>query len=222
MKELDVSNYLRNNFKPNKKSVSCRGLVYGFGINDSDYMTQVNINGIRIRCNAYHVWSLMIERCYREKTLKAHPSYFDVVVCDEWRSFMAFRSWWVDNHVDGWQIDKDILYPECRAYSPDSCIYVPTWVNAMIVDKAANRGDLPIGVSFERDRMKFVAHCQNPITKKQDRVGRFDDKMSAHNAYIDRKIEMIASVKHLLDEIDGRIFSSLCEIVSSRRLSPVW
>ena len=219
MKDLDISNYLRNNFKPNKKSVNSRRLVYGFGVNDADYMTQVVIDGVRLRCKAYHAWSLMIERCYREQTLKSSPSYFDVVVCEEWRSFMSFRKWWVDNHVDGWQLDKDILVPGNKTYSPGTCIFVPCWVNSMIVDKAASRGSMAIGVSYERDRMKFVAHCQNPITKRQDRIGRFDDEMSAHNAYIDRKIKMIESVRCLLDAVDNRIFHSLIDIVSKRRMA---
>lgn len=40
---------------------------------------------------------------------KKWPSYIGVTVCDEWRSFMKFREWWLENHVDGWQIDKDLL-----------------------------------------------------------------------------------------------------------------
>lgn len=188
------------------------GLVCGVGVNDADYVVEQIINGRRVRCPAYGSWRNMLERCYSEKIHHRSPTYAGVKVCDEWLSFMAFRKWWVENHVDGWQLDKDLL-SDNRIYSPEACIFVPSWINHFTVDCGAARGEWPIGVCFDRRRRKFESRCRHPLGKREY-LGHFSTPDEAHAAWLTRKLEIANELKHLMDDIDARIFPRVIEIIS--------
>ena len=76
-------------------------LVYGIGVNDLGYKTQVKEEltkngGKRIwksvfRCKYYVVWKSMLARCYSEKYLESYPSYIGTSVCSEWLYATAFK-----------------------------------------------------------------------------------------------------------------------------------
>lgn len=188
------------------------GLICGFGINDADYVTQPSINGKCVARPEYRAWKGMIVRSYSSKNNAAQPTYIGVTVCDEWRSFMAFRGWWLDNHVDGWHLDKDILTDK-RVYSPDTCIYVPSWLNGFIIDCGASRGEWPIGVRFHNRARKFDARCRNPMTGKSEFLGYFSDPASANNAWLVRKLSIAKELRLKMDEIDSRIYPRVVEII---------
>lgn len=187
-------------------------LVYGFGVNDSDFCTQPVINGKQVMCKEYSDWKHMIKRAYSKKYQSKRPTYVGVSVCDEWRSFMAFRDWWLENHVDGWELDKDIL-TDNREYSPENCIYVPSWLNSFVTNRSC-RSHLPVGVDIHRSRSSYRARCYNTKTCKQEDLGRFKDEVSAHEAWRNRKIEIAKQMKEEMDAIDVRIFCRIVEIIN--------
>lgn len=187
-------------------------LVCGIGVNDADYVVESIINGRRVRCPAYMAWKRVLERCYSAKYHSRCPTYIGVEVCDEWLTFMTFRKWWVENQVDGWQMDKDLLSDD-RIYSPDTCIFVPAWLNTFTVGSGAARGGLPIGVSFEKRVGKFQARCRHPFGR-QKHLGNFSTPDEAHAAWLARKLEIANELKHLMDDIDARIFPRVIEIIS--------
>ena len=179
-------------------------LVCGIGVSDADYVVESIINGRRVKCPAYRSWMSMLKRCYSAKYHSRYPTYIGVEVCDEWLTFMAFRKWWVENHVDGWQLDKDLL-SDNRIYSPEACIFVPSWLNSFTIDSGAARGELPIGVWFYRRRRKFKSRCRHPLGKNEY-LGHFSSPDEAHAAWLARKLEIANELKHLMDDIDARIF----------------
>lgn len=187
-------------------------LVYGVGVNDAGYVFDTTINGRRVRCPAYRSWKNMLERCYSEKFHHRNPTYAEVRVCDEWLSFMAFRKWWVENHVDGWQLDKDLL-SDNRIYSPEACIFVPAWLNNFTIDSGTARGEWPIGVCFDSRRRKFESRCRHPFGKREY-LGHFSTPDEANAAWLTRKLEIANELKHLMDDIDARIFPRVIEIIS--------
>ena len=187
-------------------------LVCGVGVNDADYLTQPIIDGKQVRCPAYDAWKGMLTRCYSAKHHRRRPTYIGVKVCEEWLGFMAFRKWWVENHVDGWQLDKDLL-SDNRIYSPETCIFVPSWLNHFTIDCGAARGEWPIGVYFDGRRRKFESRCRHPFGKNELR-GRFSTPDEAHAAWLARKLEIAHELKNLMDDIDARIFPRVIEIIS--------
>ena len=188
-------------------------LVYGFGVNDSDYVIGRVVNGRRVRCKAYDTWKDLIRRCYSEKHQKKLPTYIGVTVCDEWRSFMAFREWWIENHVDGWQIDKDLL-TDNRQYSPESCIYIPSWLNTFTIGCDSTRGEHPIGVSYHKASKSFRTQCRNPVSGRADEITGFKTPEAAHMAWRARKLEYAAQMKNEMDAIDARIYPRVVEIIN--------
>ena len=191
-------------------------LVYGFGVNDADYVTQKKQGSKYLTCPAYMAWRNMIKRVFSKTYQRERPTYKLVTVCDEWRSFMSFREWWLENHVGGWQIDKDLL-SEKKLYSPETCIYVPAWLNSFTLSNESSRGDFPIGVCFCKSSSAFVVHCRNPITKKQERLGAFGDPSVAGMAWIKRKLEIAEELKPQMDLIDDRIYNGVVRIILSCR-----
>ena len=188
-------------------------LVHGFGVNDADYAVRPIINGIGVMCPAYVAWANMLKRCHNERYQKKNKTYVGVTACDEWKSFMAFRDWWMEHKVDGWQLDKDIL-SDNRQYSPENCIYVPTWLNTFTVGRDAARGEWPIGVHYHKGRGLFEAMCKNPATGKRARIGLFKTPEAAHLAWRARKLEYAAQMKNEMDAIYERIYPSVVEIIN--------
>lgn len=186
-------------------------LVYGFGVNDADYVVKPMVNGKRVACPAYDAWKNMLARCYSKKCHSMWPTYIGVSVCEEWRSFMAFREWWLNNHIDGWQLDKDLL-GDGRKYSPSTCMYVPSWINSFNNNCGSARGDLPIGVNYHKQSGKYQARCSHPFGK-HEQLGLFDDKYEAGSAWLNRKLEIAAELKSMMDDIDARIYGLVVGII---------
>lgn len=187
-------------------------LVHGFGINDADYAVSPRINGRQSMCAAYSAWKGMIARAYSKKFHARYPTYSGVAVCEEWRSFMRFKAWWIDNHVDGWHLDKDLL-THSRTYSPESCLYVPSWLNLFTIDCGAARGVWPVGVSRDNRTKRFQARCRNPSTGMEEYLGYFGTKEEAHGKWLERKLQIAFEFKVEMDAIDERIYCRVIDII---------
>ena len=85
----------------------------------------------------YQRWSNIIQRCYNINA----PNYknygaIGVEVAPEWYNFSNFKKWFLDNY---WNIgtdeklvvDKDILVPNNKIYSSETCLLLPISFNSM-------------------------------------------------------------------------------------------
>lgn len=111
-------------------------------------------NGKRILHNEYKIWAGMHKRA--ENFDGKHPSYKDVTVCKEWYNFQNFAKWYNEHKYaledDFLCLDKDILYPESRIYSPKTCCLIPNSINEIFKDFSNYKNDgLPIGVTRRTD-----------------------------------------------------------------------
>lgn len=121
--------------------------VFGIGyVGDGKYQTRVNgVNTIY-----YNTWHDMIHRCYNEGTKDKFPAYYGICkVCNQWLNMQIFSEWFEENKYECGErlhIDKDILYPGNKIYSPDTCILVPQRINMLFMNKPNKRG-LPNGIA---------------------------------------------------------------------------
>jgi len=215
MSGLEQTLWLEDNFKVNGIGRP-RSLVYGFGVNDAPYCTQPRMEGKQVRCQAYIAWQGMLMRACSQMFHANNPTYSGVTICEDWHSFMSFRRWWIENQVDSWQLDKDIL-SDSREYSPETSIFVPQWLNKFTLGRDASRGDCPIGVHYcKRDRA-FQSYCSHPFRSGRDNLGYFSDQNSAHAAWLRRKLDIALELKPLMDEIDVRIYDGVTKIIKSMR-----
>ena len=213
MNSIELSRFIEANYPANKTSITLRKPRYGVGVNDADYVTAPTVNGAALWDPAYMAWSGMLQRAYSQKFHVANPTYSDVTVCKEWHSFCAFREWWLNNYRDGFQCDKDLLMPGNREYAPDTCIYVPRWLNSFTTDSESSRGEFPIGVSLNKSTGKYRSQCCNPITGKRHNLGRFDTPEEAHEAWLDFKLALADRLKKEMDRIDPRIYNNVLAII---------
>lgn len=195
-------------------SIANRKPIFGVGINDVNYMVTRTNNGKLEICPAYRVWSGMLTRVYSKKYQSKKTTYKGVSVCTEWLSFSKFREWFSDNYTDGFELDKD-LTGDNRTYTPENCIFVPTWLNSFTISSMINRGDCLIGTYFDKTSNKYIAQCRNPKSGKRETLGVFIREIDAHNAWLARKLKLADELKNEMDCIDMRIYPRVVEIIKT-------
>ena len=108
---------------------------------------------------------------------------------------------------DGKSLDKDIIAPGSKLYSPNTCAFVLKATNLFVIASDAIRGDYPIGVCLDKHRDKYRAQCRNPFTGEQENLGRFSTPEEAHEAWRKRKHELAQLVADT--ESDMRVVEAL-------------
>ena len=191
-------------------------LVWGVGVNDLGYRVHVhewvtNDGGKRsrktvFRCKYYLVWSNMIERCHSKKYLESYPTYIGTSVCSEWLYASEFKKWMEKQDWSGKCLDKDIIAPGSKLYSPETCAFVLQATNEFVARDAC-RGDYPTGVSLCKPTGKYRALCGNPFSGKPEHLGYFLTQEDAHEAWRKRKHEIAQLVA--ATESDMRVVEAL-------------
>lgn len=143
-------------------------LIYGVGINDYD--GSIKIDGKII--TSYLCWQNMLNRCYDPKCQAKNPTYIGCTVCEEWLLFSNFKKFYDENYKSNLQLDKDILKIGNKIYSPQYCRFVPQYINKLLTDSGAARGNLPLGVTALKPSIKsrrinitYLAKCKNGYGK---------------------------------------------------------
>jgi hypothetical protein len=192
-------------------------LVHGVGVNDLGYRTQVyeyvtENGGKRIRkhvfrCKYYEAWTNMLQRCYSKKSLERNPSYIGTSVCSEWLSATAFKKWMEQQDWQDKSLDKDIIVPKSKLYSPETCAFVLKATNSFVIASDASRGDYPIGVHLVKRTGKYHAQCGNPFSEEREHLGYFSTPEEAHEAWRKRKHDLAQLVA--ARESDSRVVEAL-------------
>uniref|UniRef100_A0AB39AJF1 DNA binding protein n=1 Tax=Vibrio phage P018-4 TaxID=3229728 RepID=A0AB39AJF1_9CAUD len=173
-------------------------IIAGVGINDAQYVQQKFENtGERLpsgkfkyklvwTCPYFKVWKSMIDRCYAPSSQKAVPTYHNVTVSSEWLVFSVFKRWMESQDWKGKHLDKDFLENGDKVYSKSTCVFIDSSLNKFITDHKRARGAYLLGVTA-RPYGKFRARCSNPFTGKYEVLGDFNDELSAHYCWLDKK-----------------------------------
>lgn len=194
----------------NKMSIAKRGLVHGVGVNDSTYKKSVVINGVRVRCPIYSAWAGVLQRCFDDKFKERNPTYKNCTVCKEWLLFSRFYNWAITQNYKGNAIDKDILVPGNKKYSPESCCFVSQHVNNLLLDRASKRGKYPLGVYLQKQAGKY--HARVKINGKTKNLGLFSTPEAASNAYKIAKREEIIRVAN--EQTNEKVKQALLRIAA--------
>ena len=159
----------------------------------------------------YSIWSGMSGRCYNENNRSKAQSYFDCDVSEKFKFFPFFSDWCKKQkgfENDGWHLDKDIIVKGNKIYSEDVCCFVPNEINVLIVNSKKTRGDLPIGVNFQKHTGRYAAEVWK--FNKKEYVGAYDSPLEAFHSYKKVKEEHIKVIANKWkDQIDVRVYESL-------------
>ena len=153
-------------------------LVFGVGFNDGKF--PVKVNGKQLR--EYMLWRHFLERSYCPKYQEIFPTYIGCSASENFKLYSYFHDWCqsqIGFAQKGFQLDKDLLLRGSKVYSEDTCLFLPSELNNLLISSKVCRGGLPIGVSAHRDR--FKARCCN--TSRDRHIGYFDTPELAFQAY---------------------------------------
>lgn len=180
-------------------------LVVGVGVNDADYnVANVdNRTGKPSLCPYYDRWRGMLRRCYSPIELEKYPTYLGCEVVEEWKRFSVFRDWMKTQNWENMQLDKDFL-GNGKIYSPNSCIFIPGWLNALFVGRKAEKY---LGVHARK--YGYVA-CIQKKDKKRTYLGYFTCPIEACSVYIEAKTKYVRSLYPEISQIDVRLVAG-CE-----------
>lgn len=180
--------------------------VQGVGTNDANYAVGPRgPDGKQAWCPYYVTWKEMLRRAYSPAYHARNPTYVGVTVCEEWHSFMAFRAWMETQDWQGKHLDKDIIVPGNRTYSPDTSVFVPPALNSLLLDCAASRGKWPIGVYWDKHAKQLRAKIR--IAGRRKYLGQFTCPHEAHMAWRKAKVRVIRDAAREQD--DPRVYAGL-------------
>ena len=188
-------------------------LTHGVGYNSKGkYKTKSN----RKPTTAYRTWFNMLERCYSQGFHSRQPAYIGCAVSEDWHDFQSFAEWFECHEYSnlGYQLDKDLLIPNNKIYSPDTCCFIPSELNKLLVNCNNNIGEHPKGVDFQPNANKFRAQIR--IDGVRVHLGLFDCANDAHQAYVSTKE---AHVKLKAAEWRDRISKDVFDALVSWRYS---
>jgi len=171
-------------------------LIYGVGINDLGYAVTKTVQGKRIwECPYYNKWLEMLRRGYSGIEKARHPTYKDTIVCEEWKTASTFKAWMLQQNWQGLDLDKDILVKGSNLYSPETTVFVPSYINTLLVTSTAIRGKWPLGVSFVKansaKRLSKVFRASIRDKRNPDAIqknlGHFETTFEAHKVWQEAK-----------------------------------
>ncbi len=180
--------------------INNRRKVYGVGVND--FPTNTNIDGKDIW--EYKRWIEMLRRGYDVAYKEKNPTYKDVFVEDHLHSFTNFYDHiktMIGYGVDGYELDKDLLFKDNKCYSRDTIVFVPKEINSFLVN-AKGSGDLPVGVSLcvLAESTRYKARIRKG--DKREYLGLYDTPDEAYQAY---KAEKESYAKVIAEKWKGKI-----------------
>lgn len=167
----------------------------------------------RLVKKAYQTWNNMMTRCYNKKWQERFPTYVGCMVCEEWHDYQVFSKWFYDNYykIEGHRmdLDKDILHKGNKIYSPDTCVFVPHFINALFIKKDANRGVYPVGVALTECEY-YLAQCSVP-NKGIRHIGNYKTAIEAFASYKEFKEQLIKDIANEYKElIPVSLYNALC------------
>ena len=186
--------------------------VYGVGVLGAKYPS--TINGVNTK--EYELWKRMLERCYSDALKKRYPTYEGCEVSDNFKSYEYFYEWCHkqvgfanDGNGNPFHLDKDLLVKGNKVYSEDSCVFIPSEINSLLIKSTASRGEHLIGVYWNKTNKAFRAMVSKN-KGKQEHLGYFNTELEAFNAYKQAKESFVKEqANKWKSQIDERAYEAL-------------
>lgn len=163
-------------------------MLFGVGINNGDRKSRNNGR----KLPHYVFWQNMMSRCYNPDVSNEHKTYENCFASDNFKNYAYFYDWCERQkgfNEKGFQLDKDLVFKGNKEYSEDKCFFVPKRINTLILNRDNDRGNLPIGVHYNRKNNKYIARISN--VGNRIHLGSFDNPIDAFFAYKKAKEELI-------------------------------
>lgn len=151
-------------------------------------------------------WEKMVDRCrvggsYQRRV----PAYVGCKVDQRFMDFQFFTEWMREqkgyNNFD-YELDKDLIVPGNRIYSPETCVLVPRLINSFLVASSRVRG------YSERKPGRFEVSIR--FNNKAQYLGTFDSAEEAAERYHLEKIKQAYQLAEMYyGKVDLRVIAAL-------------
>jgi len=163
--------------------------------------------------SVYSIWRNMLMRTYDLKYQEKQPTYIKCSVCTEWLNFNIFSLWYNENYyeIEGYKmgLDKDILVKGNKIYSPETCVFVPQFINNLFTKRQNYRGEYPIGVTYNKISKKYISRCCDVVNNRKS-LGTFTTPEEAFKIYKEEKEKYIKEVaEEYKDRIPLKLYEAL-------------
>lgn len=168
----------------------------------------------------YQLWIGMMTRVYNKGELVKHPTYEAVTVCDDWLNYQVFAEWCQtqtgfkveESSGRRMALDKDLLVPNNKVYSPDTCCFLPNQINVAMKGRQRDKQtELPSGVYWHNASNGYAVSINKD--SKQYHLGCFKDVESARKVFRTAKKEYLEELSHRYKDVIAECaFKALLEI----------
>lgn len=184
-------------------------------VKDYNYPTVVNFGylgsfgGIKniTKTPLYRKWHGMVKRC--KNPWFKDVTYEDKDVVDEWASYPEFYAWAIaqkGHDKEGWELDKDFLVDGNKIYGPDTCCFIPKYLNGLFRNTKISEQGLPKGVY--RYRGKYIARIW--LKDKKVSLGTYESIEEASLAYNSARNEYLRSLaEYYKEDLEDRVYIKL-------------
>lgn len=166
---------------------------------------------------SYRCWKHMIVRCYSENYHSTRGSYKGCSVCVDWHNFCNFEKWFDENHIEGYHLDKDLLLQGNKVYSPETCCFIPAYINSSIVEKGKDVDGCETGVSKRRKKGSTEYNGLYNVQFSGTYLGRTSNLNKANELYRDFKKLYLEEVADKFLEM-GMISNTQAECLRTRNV----
>lgn len=160
------------------------------------------------KLHSYELWSGILGRCYSKSRLKTYPANRGLSVCEEWLTFSNFKRYYDKHYRKGTLLNRSILKPDNRIYSPEHCRFVPTHVHRLLACPNSKETEHEQGVYLQKGKLyTSVSKYGKKVT-----AGPFDTKQEAYVAYKASKenyVQEVAYTEYAAGRIDVDVYHAL-------------
>jgi hypothetical protein len=205
----------RTRYDKNGKYIKYRNkLVKGIGVCD---LPTSDKYGKRLKSNV--LWMSIFERApVTTGYLKDRdPTYVDVSIDPRWYKYSGFVPWFNEHYREGFALDKDLRINGNKIYGPDTCAFVPQYINNLTLDHSHKTYAYPHGVTFNKKQNSFVA--QIGLFGSYMCLGYFSSPEEAAVVYgfaKSKHIRNVAAYANEIGDIDEEVYAGLLRV--SRKL----
>ena len=186
--------------------------VYGVGILGTKYPSKVS----GVTTKEYVPWCSMLKRCYSDSYKKKNPTYKDCEVSENFKSYEYFYEWCHkqvgfgnDGNGNPFHLDKDLLIKGNKVYSENTCVFIPSEINTLLIKREALRGEYLIGVYWSKTNKAFRARV-NKNKGASEHLGYFNTELEAFNAYkVAKETYIKEQANKFKSQIDERAYEAL-------------
>lgn len=149
----------------------------------------------------YATWCAIKRNCFQAHRVATRGKR---QLCEDWKLFSNFQKWFHMYYQQGYVITTDIASLGSNTYSPNTCAYVPKWLQSILSTKDVN------GYCWRNTCKAYIATLN--MFGKNVNIGTFQLEISARLAYLTARykyLNLLANEAYDQDIINEETYAHL-------------